>query len=99
MALHTEPRDIFEAAARQRVIKVVCSPCGHEFRFDPHELWWHFERKGWDQWLNRIAWRFRCTSCGARKARIELTSGASTRSAMPLPGAYEWKRAINRYRA
>lgn len=99
MALHTEPRDLFEAAARQRVLVVACRPCGHSFRFDPHELWWHFERKGWDQSLRSIGWRFRCTGCGRRRVSIKLDYGASEESRFPLPCPTDWKRAISRYRA
>ena len=39
---------IFEAAAWQYGIRATCRGCRHASVFDPHALWWLFERKGWD---------------------------------------------------
>lgn len=99
MALHTEPRDVFEAAARQHAVKVTCWNCKRTKVFDPHALWWLFERKGWNQSFKMIAERFRCQGCKRRGAAIELVREQPTGAQPVMPDQFEWKRAISRYRA
>jgi hypothetical protein len=99
MALYTDPRDVFEAAARQYSVRVTCTNCQHSLVFDPHELWWHFERKGWDQNFRRCGERFRCSVCLRRSPAFELTRDEPERHRFPMPSPHEWKHAINRYRA
>lgn len=99
MALHTDPRDIFEAAARQWAVRVTCRSCQHSLIFDPHELWWHFEQKGWDQNFQRCGERFRCSVCRRRSPNFELTRNPPVKNRLAMPSTHEWKRAINRYRA
>ena len=43
-------RDLFDAAVRHETIKVSCQ-CGNVGIFDPHALWYLFERRGWNDRL------------------------------------------------
>lgn len=88
---------IFEAAAFQYTIRATCS-CGHSAVFQPHALWWQFQRKGWPDKLAQARQRFRCLRCGRRSPRVETGSDAVTRDVYPLPPDVEWKRAVNRFR-
>ncbi|GAA0326075.1 hypothetical protein GCM10009087_40490 [Sphingomonas oligophenolica] len=91
---------IFEAAAFQYAIKARCCRCGHSNILDPHALWWHFERKGWDNRLTKAAARFRCLRCPV-STRVELTlvREEATLDRLPMPDIGTWKRAINRFRS
>jgi hypothetical protein len=55
---------LLEAALWHYAIKVACR-CGHAAAFNPHGLWWHFERRGWDDKLRLIPARFWCRACHA----------------------------------
>jgi len=98
-----EPTTIFEAAAYHRKIRVVCGDCGHAAVYDPHQLWWLFEQRGWVGIFPDAAKRFWCRACGARlgrrvkRALIELTETDPTIN-LPFPQESAWKRAINRHR-
>ncbi|WP_260925421.1 hypothetical protein [Novosphingobium sp. 9] len=97
------PTRIFEAATLQQCILVQCR-CGHWGCFEAHGLWWHFERRHWDDRLNRAAQRFWCRRCASltkRKVRpvkveaIEFQQGAFE---LPWPEERIWKRAVARVR-
>lgn len=96
--------NIFEAAAWHYTIKPVCGRCGHHELFDPHGLWWLFERKGWDDRLGVAARRFRCIPCltkrneRVKQAKLYLVKDVPTRT-LPLPDEREWKRAVNGFRS
>lgn len=99
-----EPTTIFEAAAHRHNIRVACSDCGHASVYDPHQLWWLFERKGWVGTFSDAAKRFWCRACGTRlghrvkHARIELTETDPT-IILPFPDERVWKRAVSRFRS
>ncbi|AUW59456.1 hypothetical protein C1T17_16530 [Sphingobium sp. SCG-1] len=96
--------NIFEAAAWHYTLKPVCGTCGHHALFDPHGLWWLFERKRWDDRLTLAAKRFRCIPClekrgqRVRRASLYLVKDAPT-TLLPLPDEREWKRALSRFRS
>ena len=99
MAEYYDPRSVFEAAAFQYTLRVTCSGCQHSRVFDPHALWWLFERKGWDQDLKIIPKRFRCQSCTRHRwTFIELTRDEPDEGGPPMPDPRRWKRAVSRYR-
>src|SRR3546814_1180914 len=52
---------IFEAAAWHYALKPVCR-CGHSATFNPHGLWWHFQKRHWDDNLRDARRRFWCRS-------------------------------------
>ncbi|MBB6123608.1 hypothetical protein FHS92_001315 [Sphingobium subterraneum] len=55
-----------DAATFHQSIKPV-SRCGHSVKFEPHGLWWHFERRGWDDGLVAARNRFWCHICRSQK--------------------------------
>src|SRR3546814_11620206 len=81
---------IFEAAAWHYALKPVCR-CGHSATFNPHGLWWHFQKRHWDDNLRDARRRFWCRQCAfnsgrrVRPLRIELVaeSDADIRLEMP----------------
>lgn len=90
---------LFEAAAWQYAIRATCRGCRHASIFDPHALWWLFQRKGWDDRLKAAASRFRCIRCGKTGADLVLVREMPTVATLPLPPENEWKRAISRFRS
>ena len=83
-------RDLFDAAVRHNTIKVSCR-CGNVGIFDPHALWWLFERRGWNDRLGDVQRRMRCLQCyvakrkrtraataDARYQRVEAAASAAT---------------------
>jgi ribosomal protein L37E len=98
-----EPTTIFEAAAFQQRLCIVCQRCGHAAVYDPHQLWWLFERRGWVGIFSHAHQRFWCRRCSeqtgrkVKAARIELTSGPVT---VPLefPSEESWRKALARFR-
>jgi hypothetical protein len=93
-----------EAAAWHYAIKPVCRVCGHHAVFDPHGLWWLFERKGWDDRLTVAAGRFYCLACRrdrrahVRRAALYLVKDEPT-VRLPLPPESQWKRVVSRMRS
>jgi len=96
---------IFEAAAWQYAIKVRCTACGHSAIFDPHALWWLFQRRGWDDRLTEASKRFYCSACLSKKqcrvhrAQIDLIRETVTVHGLAMPDEASWKRALNRFRS
>ena len=82
-------------------MKVSC-PCGNVGIFDPHALWYLFERKGWNDRLPAVRKRMRCLQCYYAKrkrtlATLELVDVDHTRQ-LPMPDIIEWKRQLRRRR-
>lgn len=94
---------VFEAAAWHLAVEVRCS-CGHRALHDPHGLWWHCERRRWNDDFRALKPRFYCTRCLAslrRKVRPSRIAAAADRErtiCLPLPPDREWKRALSRFR-
>ncbi|GLT00148.1 hypothetical protein GCM10007897_15320 [Sphingobium jiangsuense] len=94
--------NLFEAAAWHYTVKVICR-CEHSATFDPHGLWYHFHRLGWDDDLKRACKCFWCRPCAhrfgrrVRPIRIELVREPPQIS-LPLPTDREWKRIVSRWR-
>lgn len=89
---------LFEAAAFHKKIRATCK-CGHSSVFDPHALWWLFQRKGWDQRLKVLPGRFRCLRCSSGRVRVALVEEPVTIDRLPMPPEHEWKRAVSRFRS
>ena len=98
-----EPTSIFDAATLYKAIMPVCS-CGHATRFEARGLWWHFERRGWDDRLAAVPRRFWCRICASRHrrkvrpVRIDAPNGAPGDFELPLPDERILKRATSRVR-
>lgn len=93
--------DLFDVACRHRTVKVSCQ-CGNVGIFDPHALWYLFERKGWNDKLPAVRKRMRCLQCYYAKrkrttATLELVAEDHTRQ-LPMPDIIEWKRQLRRRR-
>ncbi|NLR72873.1 hypothetical protein HGI47_18515 [Novosphingobium sp. ERN07] len=97
------PTCIFEAATLKHSVIPVCS-CGHSASFNPFGLWWHFQRRGWDDRLGPARQRFWCRVCHSSHRRkvhpvkLDLGRLAETDFALPWPDEREWKRAVARVR-
>jgi len=94
-------RDLFDAAVRHNTIKVSCK-CGNVGIFDPHALWYLFERKGWRDHLPEVRKRMRCLQCFYAKrprslATLDLCRDNPTRQ-LRMPDIHEWKRQLRRRR-
>jgi len=94
-------RDLFDAAVRHNTIKVSCK-CGNVGIFDPHALWYLFERRGWRDHLPEVRKRMRCLQCLYAKrprtlATLDLCRDNPTRQ-LRMPDIHEWKRQLRRRR-
>ena len=98
-------RHLAECALHHRNLKLVCRRCRHVRILQGHAVWWLFERRHWDDRLDRVARRFWCTRCWlSRKRRqhgpeLVVTRDAPTGDPWPLPDEREWKRLVQRYRS
>ena len=94
---------LVEAAAWHQAIKPICQ-CGHSATFNPHGLWWHFEKRGWNDQLSEVRRRFWCTMCRSRSrhkvipVRIELVRANAADIELPWPPEDVWKRQARRMR-
>lgn len=94
---------IFEAACFHKSVLVECG-CGHSACFQPHGLWWLFERRGWSDEFRDMPERFYCTRClGKLQRRVRpgkiVPIERQATITLPMPDEYEWKRALSRYRS
>ncbi len=92
------PTNLFEAAAWHRAIVVVCWRCQREEVFDPHQLWWHFERKRWDDSIGSVVRRLKCKGCKGR-GQLALERDRKPTIELPDPDERVWKRAVSRFRS
>lgn len=95
---------LFEAAAWHYAVRPVCR-CGHGATFNPHGLWWHFQKKMWDDRLKPAREHFWCRRCSlqhrkrVRPVRLELVRQSAGDIELTFPPEREWKRAISRFRS
>lgn len=98
-----EPTSIMEAASLHQSVIPICG-CGHQARFEAHGLWWHFERRGWNDQFDRALVRFWCRICGSdkrgkvRPIRLEHAKWQAGDFKLPWPDERIWKRAMARVR-
>lgn len=94
---------LFEAAAWHYQVEVACTRCGRATVFDPHQLWWLFRRRHWDDRIDGAARRFACRDCRATGARaaatITLVEKPVVDHGLPFPPEGEWKKAVGRFRS
>jgi hypothetical protein len=97
-------RDLFDAAVRNRSVRLTCPRCGHGNVFSSHALWWLFRRKGWVDSLREVRRRCLCIMClhrrGAkvRDPELQLVDDAPTDTSLPMPSELDWKREVRRRR-
>lgn len=97
-------RTFQHCALHRRTIRVTCTSCGRERRFDAVALWWMYERKGWDDDLPRAYRRLFCATCRERDGRVVRPRAGITRDRPdedqpPYPDQATWKRLVSRYRS
>lgn len=91
-----------EAAAWRKTVKVACQ-CGHVVYFQPHALWWLYERQGGPTFFREMRRRYYCAPCyqrTRRKVRPTITALGQEEPTvkLDLPPEAEWKRAVQRFR-
>ncbi|WP_343611146.1 hypothetical protein [Novosphingobium sp.] len=92
-----KPTYLLDAAALHYSIKPVCQ-CGHSATFDSMGLWWHYERRGWNDHFPEVRKRFWCLMClsrarrKVRPVRIEIARVDGSEIVLPLPDEPTWKR-------
>lgn len=94
------PTTLFECAAWHANILAICRKpqCRRVAIFNPHQLWWRFHRKGWDDHLSAVGDRLKCNACKSRAA-VSTTKTRAPTVELPWPDEREWRRAIDRFRA
>jgi hypothetical protein len=92
------PTTLFECAAWHLSVVAICRRCARETIFDPHALWWLFQRKSWDQTIRGATRRFRCSKCGAG-AFLTWARSKEPNTVLPMPDEREWKKAVSRFRS
>lgn len=97
-------RDLFDAAARGRGVRLTCAKCGHQAVLSSHALWWLFRRKGWVDTLREARRRCLCIlrlhrrKEKVRNPELELVDEAPTDTSLPMPSELDWKREVRRRR-
>lgn len=100
---HLVPTCIQDAGSFGGSVLVTCR-CGHASRFNAKPLWWHFERRGWDDQFHNARRRFWCRVCGSRsrlKVRPVKIAGVDWVEGdfeLPWPDERKWKEAMRRVR-
>ncbi|MET3438068.1 hypothetical protein [Sphingomonas sp. 1185] len=83
---------------------MTCPRCRHVRVLDAMPLWWHFQRRGWDDTLSSVRQRLHCAACLSRDGcvlRPHLAVGRDppTGEQLPYPDTATWKRLVSRYRS
>lgn len=97
-------RDLFDAAARGRGVRLTCMKCGHRTVLSSHALWWLFHRKGWIGTFREVRRRCLCVLClhqrgeKVRNPELELVDDRPTDTSLPMPSELDWKREVRRRR-
>jgi hypothetical protein len=97
------PTTLLDAASLHYSIKPICT-CGNSARFESHGLWWHFERRGWDDRLIEARLRFWCRICRSKDRKkvrpraLEVVPWLAGDIELPWPDERVWKRAMARVR-
>ncbi len=95
--------NLLEAATLGQAVMPVCA-CGHSATFAPLGLWWHFERRHWDDSLVAVRKRFWCVQCQSAKRRkvapqmVNLVRDTADAIALPRPPDDVWKRVARSLR-
>ena len=97
-------RDLFDAAARHKSVKLTCVRCRHANILSAAALWWLFQRNGWKDRFGDVRRRCVCLYCWRRhgfKIRnpvLELVDEAPRDLTLPMPSELDWKRELRRRR-
>lgn len=97
------PSNFLDASAWGYSIQVECR-CSHVARFDAPRLWWHFQRKGWEDYGHNALGHFFCTKCASklrgrvRPTRIRYVKLPPTIEYGVAPPQLDQKRALSRFK-
>lgn len=97
------PTCIQDAGSFGGSVLVTCK-CGHTSRFNARPLWWHFERRSWNDQFHEARGRFWCRVCRSRSrikvrpVKIEGVSSVEGDFELPWPTETRWKEAMRRVR-
>ena len=97
-------RDLFDAAARGRNVRLTCPACGHDAVLNGMALWWLFQRRGWLDDFRDVRRRSVCSACWRRRRQkvrnpaLALVETPPTDTRLPLPSAMDWKKEVRRRR-
>lgn len=97
-------RDLFDAAARRRTVKLTCRRCRHTNSYPAAALWWLFRQKGWNGSFDDVARRSVCRLClgrdgqRIRNPRLPLTEESPLDWSLPMPSELDWKQELRRRR-
>lgn len=97
-------RTLEQCALHKRTLRLTCPRCRHICILDAVPLWWHFQRRGWDDALPAVRQRLHCAPCGERgspgvRPRLVVGRDPPTGEQLPYPDAVTWKRLVSRYRS
>lgn len=93
---------LMEAAAWRHTVQIACR-CGYVALYDPHALWWLYERKGGNPSFREMARRYYCSRCYLRTKRkvrpaISAEGYEEPTVHLEMPSDAEWNRAKRRFR-
>lgn len=91
-------RELFDAAAHHYALRVTCKGCRRQRVLSAAAVWWHFQKRGFSEWLRDVPQRFKCTSCELRGPHLDLVREEPTDTSLPLPSELEWKHELRRRR-
>ena len=97
-------RDLLDAAVRHQTIRLRCLLCPRVSHYDPHAMWWLFERKAWADWIRDVPHHFYCPDCRKRngakvRPKIETLDGmVPVDRFLAMPSDRDWKNALSRRR-
>jgi hypothetical protein len=97
-------RDLFDAAARRRTVRLTCRRCRHENSFAAAALWWHFRQRGWVSEFAEVQRRMVCRWCikrhgmKIRNPRLRLTEETPLDNSLAMPTELDWKHELRRRR-
>ncbi|WP_267395389.1 MULTISPECIES: hypothetical protein [unclassified Sphingomonas] len=97
-------RTLQHCALHRRTIKLTCSACQRERRFDAVALWWMYECKGWNDRLPGALRRLYCEACRASAGKVvrpevEITREQPDEKRPPYPDQRTWRKLVSRYRS
>lgn len=97
-------RDLFDAAARGRNVRLTCGECGHVAILHGMGLWWLFQKRGWMDAFSDVRRRSICMVCWCRFRRkvrnpaLDLVEDPPTDTRLNMPSQLEWKKELRRRR-
>jgi hypothetical protein len=95
---------LFALAVAHWNVSITCRDCQQRRVFEGHQLWWLFQRRGWNEHISAVPLRFYCKTCWSRNCRKGPRPKCERTKDLPdqmleWPSDREWKRAVTLYRS